>query len=530
MQHYPNILIHQLNFSLLNGRVLFKDLDLSFSAQKTGLIGRNGTGKSTLLKLITKQLFPTSGAIQVPGSVIYVAQNPEITPDMTVAGLLGFEDKLKALDRIMKGSVDETDFALLNEDWEVEARFQQQLKRFGLAGMSGEYPLVQLSSGQLTRLCLTRAFSSEADFLLLDEPTNHLDQVARGQCYEEIRQWKKGMIVISHDRTLLNLMEEIVELTSLGVQRYGGNYEAYQTQKSLETQSREQQFLEAKKQLQKTQQSVQSSKEKHEQRQAQGRKLRKTNSQAKVILDKAKDRSSRSQGELLTRHHRMITEAQTRLKTAIENRELVEGIRVDLPKTQVANGKILLQIKELEFTCPNGEKPVLENFNLTLQGPEHIALTGPNGSGKSTLVKLILNELKPKRGEIYLGAEYVSYLDQTASLLKEDETLLENFIRLNPDANENDAYRCLALFLFRNVMAQKRVNTLSGGEKLRALLACVLMAKHPPQLLILDEPTNHLDVHSIEQIESALKNYRGAMIIISHDAAFLENVGIDRFI
>jgi ATPase subunit of ABC transporter with duplicated ATPase domains len=172
--------------------------------------------------------------------------------------------------------------------------------------------------------------------------------------------------------------------------------------------------------------------------------------------------------------------------------------------------------------------PIIQNFALTISGPEHVALIGNNGSGKTTLVKLILGELPMSAEKIYLGVDHVRYLDQHTKLLVPELSILENFLRFNPDIGETDARFFLAQFLFRNVTALKRVTDLSGGEKLRAALACALLSNYPPQLLILDEPTNHLDITSITCIESALKNYKGALLVISHDQTFLKNVGIMR--
>lgn len=210
--------------------------------------------------------------------------------------------------------------------------------------------------------------------------------------------------------------------------------------------------------------------------------------------------------------------------------EVTDSIDVSLPATHVPNGKVILSIEAVTFSYPNSSRVIFDNFSLKLQGPERIALTGTNGSGKTTLIKLILGELPPGSGKIYVGTPYVSYLDQNISQLSLGLSVLENFQRFNPEASIQEAHQALALFLFKNVAALKLVKDLSGGERLRALLACVLMKKHPPQLLILDEPTNHLDLHSIENIESALKNYEGAMIVISHDEKFLENIQVTKIV
>ncbi len=526
----PQILINQVSFNLPTGIALFNELTLAFSKYKTGLVGRNGVGKSTLIKLILGELYPNSGSIQVGSKLAYVPQNLLVSPEMSVAGLLGYEEKMNALHRIAQGSIDESDFAILNEDWNIEERIQQQLVIFGLHAIPYHRQLHMLSGGEITRLLLAKAFLSDADFLLLDEPTNHLDSTARQQLCNAIQQWDRGLIVVSHDRALLNLMEEIVELTTLGASCYGGNYDVYAEQKAIEKSTKEQQLHDARKLVQKTKNTVQASREKHEQKQSYGCELRRNGSIDKMAANSKKSRSERTLRQLLIKEERLINQAETQLKSAKEKIEINEEIHIDLPKTFVPNGKVILDIERLNFSYPNARNLIIQNFDLKMQGPERIALLGDNGSGKTTLIKLILQASQTQDGKIYIGTNYVSYLDQNASFLNSDSSILENFLLLNPDVKENDAYRCLAQFLFRNISAHKLVKDLSGGEKLRALLACVLMSKQPPQLLILDEPTNHLDLHSIGSVESALKNYQGAMIVISHDQRFLENIGVTRYI
>ncbi len=524
----PQILINQLTFTLPTGTPLFTDLTLAFAKCKIGLVGRNGIGKSTLLKLILGDIAPSSGSIQIDGRLAYVPQHPS-SLEMTVAGLLECEEKIHALHRITQGSVNEVDFAILNDDWNIKERIQRQLTTFGLNSIPYDRQLNSLSGGELTRLLLVKVFSSHADFLLLDEPTNHLDYTARQQLYQAIIEWKGGLIVVSHDRTLLNLMDEIVELTTLGAFRYGGNYDAFLEQKSIEKIAKDQQLHDAKKFLQKTKNSIQSSHEKHEQKQSYGRELRRSGSIDKMAANSKKGRSEKTQSKLLIKEERMLKQAEKEWQAAKEQIEIIEEIHVDLLKTCVPNGKVILNIEKMSFAYSE-HYSIIKNFNLLLQGPERVALIGNNGSGKTTLVKLILSKLQPQLGNIYLGTNYISYLDQTSSLLNPDCSILENFLLLNREAKENDAYRSLAQFLFRNTATHKLVKDLSGGEKLRALLACVLMSSHPPQLLILDEPTNHLDLQSIGSIESALKNYRGAIIVISHDQQFLKNIEISRYI
>lgn len=537
---HSQILINQMSFNLPTGKSLFSNLTLAFSQNKIGLVGRNGIGKSTLLKLIVGEIQSTSGSIATSGKLEYVPQLQSFPEDMTISAVLGYGEKLNALKRISQGDLNEKDFTILNDEWDIEEQMQKQLKMFSLEYLPNDRRVSSLSGGEITCLLLTKVFQSDADFLLLDEPTNHLDLSARQDLYHAIQAWQKGLIVISHDRSLLNLMEGIIELTTLGAVYYGGNYDDYEYQKEIENAAARQTLQHAKKSMHKTKKTIQESYEKHERKKSYGKKLRRTGSIDKLSANAKKGRSEKTQNKLVIKEERLLKEASSRLKEAQEKIEESLEINVNLPETQVPNGKVIVNIENLSFAYPNSNS-IIHNFNLCLQGPERIALAGCNGSGKTTLIKLLMDSMEssihqssmrliPQSGTIYLGTQRISYLDQNASLLNSEISILENFLLLNVDSTENHAHACLAQFLFRNIDALKLAKNLSGGEKLRALLACILMSKHPPQLLILDEPTNHLDLGSIKRIESALQNYQGAMVVISHDERFLRNIGIDRII
>ncbi len=525
----PQILIHQIHHSVTADKPLFKSLSLNLGSGKTGLVGRNGIGKSTLFRLITGESKPDAGSIQVRGSLAYSPQELLLSGFDTVAAVLGIRNKTDALSRIMRGSIAEEDFQIIGDDWTVTERIHHQLSAFGLGHIQLDRPASGLSGGELTRLLLARVFLSEADIILLDEPTNNLDVSARNMLYEAILSWNKGLLVISHDRNLLNLMNQIVELTALGANIYGGNYDDYLEQKKLLQDAAERELFDAKKALDNTRQSVQTTRERSEQKRSRGRKLFVSGKIDKMFANSQKGRSERTQNRLVKQNENMIDRAEKNLEEAKSKIEIIQDIHVSLPATHVPNGKMIIDIQHLTFAYP-GQRPIIEGFDLILAGPERIALTGDNGSGKTTLVKLILGSLTPSSGMVSLGTTHVSYLDQRASTLKPDLSVLDNFLLLNPEVNINEAHAALAKFLFRNTAAHQIVKHLSGGEKLRAELACALMSKHPPLLLILDEPTNHLDLESIHSIETALNNYQGALLVISHDRFFLDKIKITRFI
>lgn len=526
----PSILINQITYTIPNVKPLFQQLSLSFAENKTGIVGKNGTGKSTLLKLIIGELTPDQGSIKTSGNLAYCPQDLNLLANNTLAQTLGVEDKINAFFRIIDGSTDENDYVILGDDWHIQEKIHQQLNTFGLAYLKLDQTIATLSGGERTRLMLAKAFFAAPDFIIFDEPTNNLDLVSRQFLYQAISAWEKGIIVVSHDRQLLNLMDQIIELTSLGVDCYGGNYDHYSEQKKLNQAAIDQDILDAQKSLALTKQSIQSSFEKHEQKQSKGRQLFLTGKIDRITANSKKGRSEKTEGKNARKADSMANSAEEKLSQAKSKMEITYIIDVSLPKTRVAKDKILINLEDLSFSFAKGSRPIIDNFNCKIVGPERIALSGPNGSGKTTLVKLIQGILQPTKGLIERGTSYISYLDQHADALDPEASIIDNFKRINPNISDNDARHNLAKFLFRNVAASKLVKHLSGGEKLRALLACILMSEHPPQLLILDEPTNHLDFDSITSIETALTQYKGGLIVISHDQVFLENIGVAKTI
>jgi ATPase subunit of ABC transporter with duplicated ATPase domains len=532
MSHFSKIIIQNLFYKTQDNKNIFEDLTISLGFGKTAIIGKNGCGKTTLVKLIAGEFLPTSGSIRLNGTVAICPQDFSIFNYNTIADVFGATEKLEALERIASGSINSNDFTILNDDWGIQNRIQEQLKECGLEYLSLWRKLSTLSGGEITRLWLAKTFATNIDFLLLDEPTNNLDIASRKMLYHKITNYKNKLIIISHDRKLLELMDQIIEINTSGIKIYGGNYYDYLEQKNTEKLAKERHFEDAKKTMQKTKQSIQTSQEKRAQRETQGKRLGKSGSQAPIILDAMKRNASKNQGKMATRENQMLIKAQKVLDEARANIEINEEFKFALPKTNVSNGKLVLALEQVSFMYPTNKEfiPIINNFNLNITGPERVALVGNNGCGKTTLVKLITGELTPTSGKITQGIKNIGYLDQQISLLKPNISVLDNFKIFNPDFKENESRLHLARFLFRNQEALKPVAYLSSGEKIRAMLACILMAKQPPQLLILDEPTNYLDLISISTIEEALNCYEGALIVISHDETFTENIAITKTI
>jgi ATPase subunit of ABC transporter with duplicated ATPase domains len=518
------ITLDSLSFRTPDGRSLFENLTLAFGAERTGLVGRNGVGKTTLIRLILGELAPSAGAVSVRGRVGVLRQALSPPPGASVADLLGAADALARLARIEAGEGSEDDLA--EADWLAPSRLEAALSDVGLTGLDLDRPAESLSGGEATRAALAGLLASEADFLLLDEPTNNVDAEARELVAQVLARWKGGALVVSHDRTLLREMDRIVDLTSLGAKAYGGNYELYAERKAQEEEAAIRSLAEAERAMARVSREAQAAREKKARRDAAGRRFAAKGSEPKILLGAMAERAENSGAREGRLADRLQADAAADLAEAQDKVERLRRFSFDLPPSRLAAGKGVLAFEDVTFAHPGGP-PILSGVSFRMAGPERVAVVGPNGSGKTTLIRLAAGELEPSAGAITRGVT-AALLDQQTALFRPDETLVEAFRRLNPEASENAARAALARFLFRNVAGEKLVSSLSGGERLRAALACALMSERPPQLLVLDEPTNHLDLDSIEAVEVALRGYDGALLVVSHDRDFLEAVGVER--
>jgi len=521
-----SIVLKDLSWSTPQGRSLFSSLNLSFEPCRTGLIGRNGIGKSTLLKIIAAELLPASGSVSAPLRVAFLRQLAQISEDWRLADLFGIADGLVLLDRIGAGDADL--HAMTDADWTLEVRFEAALARAGLAGLSAQLPLSRLSGGQRTRAAIAAVLFQEPEVILLDEPTNNLDQEGRSAVIQLLRDWQGGAIVVSHDRELLQHVDCIVELTSLGDKLYGGNWDHYLEQKSQETSAAAHRLRSTERRVDELERQAQQARERKARRDGVAKRDRAKGGIPKIVANQVRSWSESANAGSLRQRERSLHLATEDARLARERVEVLQQISVPIRSTGLPNGKIVLDAQMLTGGYI-ADSPLIENFDLQIVGAQRVAITGANGSGKSTLFRLLTGDLRPFAGTVHIGGTY-AVLDQTMSLLDAPLSIRENFLRHNPDCDENACRAMLARFLFRADAALQRVDSLSGGELLRAALATVLGGVRPPQLLLLDEPTNHLDIASLDAMETGLKEYDGAMLVISHDSVFLEAIGIERWL
>ncbi len=442
---------------------LFTDLSYSFGADKmVAIIGDNGVGKTTLLKIISGDLLPDSGRV-VRNATHHLLN--QINMDATKSG------------------------------------------------------------GQSQQWALARAFDSGADILLLDEPTNNLDANARQNFFKKLFSYRGGAVIVSHDRELLNQMDVLLELHNGKLSVFGGNYDFYVGQKRQLQQIIESKYTDAQKEIARLNASAmksQNTRQHHEAKQQKDKANKSAGSKiaANALKGKSQETDAKRRNLIQTKLNKQM-ERSAELSAQMRD----DIIKIPLPSTKVYNKEIV----RLENICFSyGEKKILSDFDFTMRTGERVRLVGANGAGKTTLLKLISGDLRPTAGNVKVSGK-IAYLNQDLSLLNPDKTVVEN-IADYADILPHDAHIIAANFGFRGDASRKRVRVLSGGELLKATLAAVIGGKHQPDLLILDEPTNNLDIKSTTVLEDALNQYRGAILIVSHDEVFISNLHIDRFI
>ncbi len=516
------LILDSISLNTPDGRPLFDGLTLAIGRERTGLVGRNGCGKSTLLRVIAGECEPASGSVQRAGSIGMLAQLAD--ENLTVAEALGIAESLARLRRAEDGDGSLDDAA--EADWTLPARLETALAETGLPALPVDRRLASLSGGERTRVALARLLIEAPDVLLLDEPTNNLDADGREAVSELLARWRGGIVVASHDRALLERVDRIVELTAVGVTVFGDAWPAFAQAREAARARAEADLSRASDALRYAERAVQEARERKARRDKLGRAARAKGGDSKMFLDAEKQRAENSGSREGRIADRLIESRAEALKEARARVEVLTPLSVELPKTDLPRSRDLVAFRDVAMAY--GDRRLFGPLSFEIRGPERIAVRGANGVGKTTLLRLIVGQIKPSAGEVVRLTDRIAMLDQHVGLLRPEATILDNLSRLNPDLSDNEAYAALARFAFRNKAALQVAGTLSGGEQLRAGLACVFARPQPPLLLLLDEPTNHLDLTSIEVLETALSGFDGALIAVSHDQRFLQAIGVAR--
>ncbi|MET0375480.1 MAG: ABC-F family ATP-binding cassette domain-containing protein, partial [Rhizorhabdus sp.] len=482
--------LDRLSLAAPDGRRLFSDLTLTVGRECVGIVGRNGAGKSTLLRAIVGEVRPSAGSIALSATVGTLRQASGAV-EGSAADVLGVARPLALLDRIERGEGRAEDFDAA--DWLLPARIEAVLAEVELSA-DLQRPLASFSGGERMRLALARLRIDAPDLLLLDEPTNDLDRAGRAMVAKLVADWRGGVLIASHDRDLLEQVGHIVELSPVRVMHHGGGWSAFAEARNAERARAAEALDQARSDARATKREAQGARERQARRDSGGRDYAASGSAPKILMGLQKRRAEATAGKAERNAGRLLGEATDTVAEAARNIERITPLSIELPPTGLSASRIVLALEAIELEA--GGRRLYGPLDLTVQGPERIRVTGPNGAGKSSLLRLIAGSVEPVRGTIRRLA-VSAYLDQHVGLLDDHLSLLDNLRRHQPELTDNEAHAALARFAFRNLDALRIASELSGGERLRAGLACVMAAAEPPQLLLLDEPTNHLDIASI---------------------------------
>ena len=481
---------------------LFHQLTISLSAKKYGLVGPNGAGKTTLAKIMAGRLIPDEGRVLAQGTVVYVSQIEVPAEDTTVAQyLLGIWESPNHSADIMAALLAKLDWSRL---------------------------LTQLSGGEWMRVRLALALSQSPALLILDEPSNNLDRAGREVVLQFLEAYRGALLVISHDREILARLETMLELSNQGLTIYGGNFEFYEEQRSMERQLQSENLEQAKRAAKKREAERLQKLGRQEKRMREGEKGAPDSGLPKILIGARKRRAQVSMGKIVNRETAYVDEAQSSAQNAFDLMKSDPFLRLNFLAAEVPSGKVLVEVKDFNWVFPQSTKPLWARpIDLQIRGPQRWHLAGANGSGKSTLLKCLMQFVVPGRadGQLEVRTDLIGYLDQRNGTLNGEESLLLN-LQHRTRFSETELRNELAFYGFTGGSVFQNVNTLSGGEMMRACLAQIFLGAKIPELIVLDEPTNNLDLQSLELLERTLRDFRGALVIVSHDDAFVKNLKI----
>ncbi|MCR8671137.1 ATP-binding cassette domain-containing protein [Agrococcus sp. HG114] len=527
---HPAIALSRVSYSWPDGTAALDALTGVLGHGRTGLVGLNGSGKSTLLRLIAGELAPSSGEVAVRGTIAALPQHLALGSG-TVADTLGIAPVLAAIAAIERGDVADAHFDTVGDRWGVEAEALSELAALGLPGDADllRRPIGALSGGEAVLVGLAAVRLRRPDIALLDEPTNNLDAEARARLHDAVGAWRGSLVVVSHDVALLERVDRIAELHAAGpgvgsaLRTFEGPYSVYRAALEAEQAAAAQDVRDAEQLLRRERRERVEAAERRSRSEAAGRRAFLAGGMPKIVAGSLQRKAERTSARSKALHEGRESTAAASLEAAEARLRDDRAIRIELPGTHVPPGRDVLALR-----LPGEEQ-------VEVRGPERIALTGSNGAGKSTLLEAIAGAARSRPddrpgavAEVARCIRETALLPQRIRFADEDATLVEAVRETAPGRPPQEVRAQLARFLFRGDRAEQRVHELSGGERFRLALARLLLADPAPQLLLLDEPTNSLDLDSIDRLVEALAAHRGALVVASHDAEFLDRLGITR--
>ncbi|MFV0451725.1 MAG: ABC-F family ATP-binding cassette domain-containing protein [Propioniciclava sp.] len=513
MSAAPALTLSHLSFVWPDGEPVITDLTGSISTGRTGLVGRNGAGKSTLLRLIAGDLLPSAGTITATAAVDYLPQHLTLDVDARLADLVGIGPVMDAIRAVESGSVDPGLFDVIGDDWDVEARATASLAAAHLPA-DLDRRIGTLSGGETTLAAVVGIDIRRTPIALLDEPTNNLDAEARERLYALVRAWKGTLVIVSHDPDLLELTDATAELRAGSLSTVGGPFSVWKESLAREQDAAEQALRTARQALRAKERRRIEAEQKIAHGVRQGRKDVVDSRYVKAAINNRRNSAEKAAGSRRGVLDATVVEAREAVEAATGRMRQEDRIRIDLPDPAVPPGRRLAVL-----TGTDGRE-------LVIQGPERIAVEGANGVGKTTLIGQLVGSTRVAGARAAAVTDRIGYLPQRLDGLDDDLTVLDTLRLVAPEVTDGELRARLARFLVRGDAVYRPVGSLSGGERFRVALARILFADPPPELLVLDEPTNNLDLDSVEQLVDALDAYRGALLVVSHDRAFLDRLGL----
>lgn len=510
-----------------NKDLLFDGLSLIVNKHdKIALVGNNGAGKSTLLQILAGRLKPAAGWVQVQSEPYLVPQVFGQFNHFTVAQALGVAPKLDALSQILTGEVTDENMNLLDNDWAIEERCQMAFEHWKLTGVSLAQKMESLSGGQKTKVFLAGIWVHRPEIVLLDEPSNHLDAESRKLLYHYIQSTKNTIVVVSHDRALLNLLPAVYELSRQQVTVYGGNYDFYAEQKAIAAEALGNDLKSKEKALRKAKEVEREALERQQKLDARGQKKQERAGMPTIVMNSMRNSAERSTAQMKGVHAEKVGAIAQELQQLRQSIPQSDQMKLDLANASLHKGKLLIDATAINFSYGH-QLLWKEPLSFRLNSGDRLAIKGANGSGKTTLIKMILGQLDPQQGTINRAGVKAIYIDQDYTLINNQLSVYEQAQHYNSGAlQEHEIKIRLNRFLFGKDDWDKPCSALSGGEKMRLMLCSLTIANQAPDLIVLDEPTNNLDLQHVGILTAAINEYSGTLLVVSHDAYFLEQIGV----
>lgn len=523
------LILQHITYTHPNKDVLFNNLNLVINPHdRIALIGNNGAGKSTLLKILAGALQPSEGVVKTTSKPYYVPQHFGQFNSVTIAHALNISDKLIALHQILNGLVTDANFAALNDDWTIEERAYEALAHWQLTGLDLRQPMATLSGGEKTKVFLAGIAIHKPGVVLLDEPSNHLDTVSRDILYNYIATTTDTLVIVSHDKTLLNLVGTVCELSKKGITTYGGNYNFYAEQKAIEAEALQEDVKEKEKAIRKARETEKEALERKQRLDARGKKKQEKAGVPTIMMNTLRNKAEKSAQRLKDVHGEKINAIMNEVNELRKELPGIDKMKIGFGETTLHKGKKIITATDINFGY-NGQLLWEQPLSFILTSGERIAIKGRNGRGKTTLVKMMLGVIVPQQGVIERSAVKAIYIDQDYSLINNGFTVYQQVQAYNTATlPEHEVKSRLTHFLFTKVYWDKPCDSLSGGEKMRLMLCCLTIGHEAIDVLILDEPTNNLDIQNVEILTAAINAYKGTVVVISHDEYFLKEIGVDR--